>query len=312
MRHRRNTPFVAAAFAAAVVLGACGADDSTSGGAGEPSAGDAAASASTSPAEEESRTYEHYVALGDSFAAVSGRDAGFSGPEFCQRSGDNYPSLLLSSPRVAGGEDATCQGAQIPHLTEPRQTYSSDASSAQIPAQLNSLTVDTDLVTLSIGGNDIGFGDIVGCYGRSMLTQVASQCGAELDSRSETALDELEGGLDTVHEEIAERAPDARVIVTGYVPLIAAGDNCPEIGAISPEDREWAADITDALNDVIGDAARRHGAEFVLPSDAEDHTACADAEERWVDFTGQETGSFPMHPTPAGHAAMAAEVESAL
>lgn len=320
MRHRRNAPFVAtaAALAAAVALGGCGTDEPSTGDAGGQGAGESSprvaqsGGAAPSTADEPNRTYEHYVALGDSFAAVGGRDAGFSGPEFCQRSGDNYPALLLASNRIAGGEDVTCQGAQIPHLTGPRQTYSSDASSAQIPAQLDSLTADTDLVTLSIGGNDIDFGTIVGCYGRSMLTQVASQCGAELDTRSGAALDQLESDLDAVYEQIADRAPDARVIVTGYVPLISAGDDCTQIGAISPEDREWAFDITEELNDVIGDAARRHGAEFVLPGDAEDHTACAETSARWVDFSGEETHSFPMHPTPAGHAAVAAAVEASL
>lgn len=310
MRPSRTTAFAAAgALAAAVVLGACGT--------GEDIAGEADTQASQTggaPATDEqpARTYEHYVALGDSYAAVGGRDAGFSGPEFCQRSGDNYPSLLLQSDRVSGGEDVTCQGAQVPHLLSPRQTHSAGPSSAQIPAQLDSLTEDTDLVTLSIGGNDIDFGGIVACYGRSMVTQVASQCGAELDSATEEALADLPSALDSVYEGIADRSPQARIIATGYVPLLGEDDDCTQIGAISPEDREWAADTIEELNDVIEEVAQRQGAEFVLPEQTDEHTACADADERWVDFSGQETDSFPMHPTPTGHEAVARAVEDAL
>lgn len=310
MRPSRTTALAAAgAFAAAVALGACGA--------GEDISGDADPQASQSgdaPAADEQpvHTYDHYVALGDSYAAVGGRDAGFSGPKFCQRSGDNYPSLLLQSDHVSGGEDATCQGAQVPHLLSPRQTHSGDPGSAQIPAQLDTLTEDTDLVTLSIGGNDIDFGGIVACYGRSMVNQVASQCGAELDTATGDALVDLPSALDSVYEGIADRAPQARIIATGYVPLLGEHDSCTQIGAISPEDREWAADTIDALNDVIEDAAQRHGADFVLPAHADEHTACADADERWVDFSGQETNSFPMHPTPAGHEAVASAVEGTL
>lgn len=310
MRPSRTTALAAAgAVAVAVALGACGAGEDISGDA-DPQAshsGDALA-AEERPAHE----YDHYVALGDSYAAVGGRDAGFSGPKFCQRSGDNYPSLLLQSDHVSGGEDVTCQGAQVPHLLSPRQSHSGDPSSAQIPAQLDTLTQDTDLVTLSIGGNDIDFGGIVACYGQSMVNQVASQCGAELDTATGDALGDLQSALDTVYEGIADRAPQARIIATGYVPLLGEHDSCTQIGAISPEDREWAADTIDALNDVIEDAAQRHGADFVLPAHADEHTACADADERWVDFSGQETNSFPMHPTPAGHEAVASAVEGTL
>ncbi|ANI93770.1 SGNH/GDSL hydrolase family protein [Dietzia timorensis] len=312
MRPSRTTPLAAAGVvAAAVALGACGTAEDT-GGETDPQASTAGDAAAAAADEDPARDYHNYVALGDSYAAVGGRDAGFSGPEFCQRSGDNYPSLLLQSYRVSGGEDVTCQGAQVPHLLSPRQTHSADPGSAQIPAQLDSLTQDTDLVALSIGGNDIDFGGIVACYGRSMVTQVASQCGAELETTTDDALAGLPSALDSVYEGISDRAPQARIIATGYVPLLGEDDDCTQIGAISPEDRAWAADTIDALNDVIEEAAQRHDAEFVLPARADEHTACAEASERWVDFSGEDTGSFPMHPTPTGHEAVARAVEDAL
>ena len=80
--------------------------------------------------EPEPAPATHYVALGDSYAAMGSRSAPTSGPEHCYRSADNYPSLLLADPLIPAGEDASC----------------SSAVTADIPAQAAALTPDTDLV----------------------------------------------------------------------------------------------------------------------------------------------------------------------
>lgn len=243
-----------------------------------------------------------YVALGDSYAALGSRDAVLSGPEFCRRADDNYPSQVLADARVTG-QDASCQGAVTDDLLRPRNT-----GSEEIPAQLDSLTENTDLVTLSIGGNDIEFGGLAGCFGQAMNAGRPSDCATTWDGPTRAQLAELPDALDQVHQAIADRSPDARVIVTGYLPLIAPGDDCAEIAAISDADRAWVTALTDELNQVVADAAERHGADMVLPPEAAEHTGCAAPEQRWVAFHGNETGAYPMHPTPAGQAAMAQAV----
>lgn len=122
-----------------------------------PLAGLLAACTAPGPAPEaepgpEPVTYDHYVALGDSFAAMGSRSATTTGPFECFRSVDNYPSLVLADDRVTAGEDVTC----------------SSAVTADIPGQAAALTPDTDLVTLSIGGNDIRFGEIAACFRRAL------------------------------------------------------------------------------------------------------------------------------------------------
>ena len=107
-----------------------------------------------------------------------------------------------------------------------------------------------------------------------------------------------------IHTLIAETSPGARVIVTGYLPLVAAGE-CPQLATIPEEHRAWAVSLTDRINDVVREAAERHGAEFVLPADAAAHSACAEPGERWADIIGTETDAYPMHPTPVGQRAMA-------
>ncbi len=243
-----------------------------------------------------------YVALGDSYAALGSTGSAVSGPESCQRSADNYPSLVLADDRVTG-RDVSCAGAVTADMLNPTV-----AGEVEIPAQVDAVTREDDLVTLSVGGNDIGFGAIVGCVIGAMRANQPSACGPALQEATSARLAELPAELDRIHREIDARAPDARVIVTGYVPLLAPGDDCVEITAVSEPDRAWVIDLTDQLNQVVREAAERNDAEAVLPPDVEQHTGCAAPERRWVDFFGVDTGAYPMHPTPTGQVAMAEAV----
>lgn len=259
-----------------------------------PLAGLLAACTAPGPAPEaepgpEPVTYDHYVALGDSFAAMGSRSATTTGPAECFRSADNYPALVLADDRATAGEDVTC----------------SSAVTADIPGQAAALTPDTDLVTLSIGGNDIRFGEIVGCFHRALTQPV--DCPALLDAPVSDLLTALTAELDGVYGMIGDLSPDARLITTGYLPLLTTGE-CPDLAGVPEEHRAWAVDVTSEINGVVRDAAQRHGSEFVLPADADAHTVCAEPEARWTDVTGELTDAYPMHPTPAGQRAMAEAV----
>lgn len=310
----RARPLAAATLASLLVLAACGVS-----GHGDARTGDTPATTATSspvpsaPGTGDAappRTYSSYVALGDSYAAVGGRALQPTAPPYCRRSADDYPALLLQSPRIAGGTDATCQGARVQNLLEPRVTDSADAGT--LPPQIDSLSPDVDLVTLSIGGNDIDFGAIAGCAGRALLLGADSTCRTQLSATTDAALAALPAALDGVYSAVHAAAPEASVVATGYVPLLPAEGTCPGIAGLSADDARWATTLTAELDDVVREAAERNGARYVLPDGAGAHSVCAAPEERWVDLTGQETGSFPMHPTPGGHAAMAAAVEDAI
>jgi lysophospholipase L1-like esterase len=240
-----------------------------------------------------------YVALGDSYAALGSVESPNTGPETCQRSADNYPSHVLDDPQVEG-QDVSCGGAVTDDLLQPLATQAEE-----IPAQVDALTEDVDVVTLSVGGNDIGFGGIVNCYVAAIQAGQPSNCGPALQAGVEAQMAQLPAKLDGVYDAIDERSPDAEVIATGYMPLLAPGDECTEVAVISPEDREWIIALTDDLNQHVRDAAERHGGTAVLPEGVEDHTGCAAPAERWVDFFGFATDAYPMHPTSVGQEAMA-------
>lgn len=299
MRSRaRGAASLAVGAAVALALGACagGDDDEVPPAASPP--------ASTDTAEPGRAAVDRYVALGDSFAALGPTDAPTSGPGPCLRSTRNYPALLARDIGSGGFSDVTCGGARTIDMTVPQIP--------QTPPQFDALTADTDLVTLSIGGNDIGFGDIVACVVRTPRVETGAPCADRLGAVTSRALEDLPARLDGVYAGIRERSPAARIVTTAYLPLVPDDGGCAFVERMSPGDVNWTRSVTADINRVVTEAAGRAGADVVLPDDASDRHACAPPAERYTDFTGVETGSHPMHPTAAGHRAMAGAVAGVL
>ncbi len=117
-----------------------------------------------SPATSASPAHERravYVALGDSYSSgpVIPPQAD---PVTCLRSSVNYPGLVAQSLEVDVFRDVTCSGATTRNLTtsQPANTPGGPAAAPQYDA----LTRNTTLVTVGIGGNDIGLiGLATGC-----------------------------------------------------------------------------------------------------------------------------------------------------
>ncbi|MCT2275720.1 SGNH/GDSL hydrolase family protein [Dietzia cinnamea] len=250
--------------------------------------------------------YPEYVALGDSYAAF-GDQSGVAAP--CGRSASNYPGLLDANPAVGELTDVTCGGAVTEDLFE--------AQHPGVAPQLEALDEDTDLVTLSIGGNDVGFGLIVQCI-TGGLPGSPRDCESELGTTVSGLIADVygeDGAVADIYAEIAERSPDATVIATQYLPLMPAddADGCAFTQFVGDENLAWAREITQEINDAVDEAARRNGHVSVLPVDDTDRSGCAPADERWVVFAdGSENKAAPFHPTALGQQAMAAAIAAAL
>lgn len=265
-----------------------------------------------------SPAYAEYVALGDSYAALGDNRAQTGKPELCARSLANYAHRLDANPAVGELTDVTCGGAQIPNLAGT-QTLGTAPNQQTAPAQFDALSEDTDLVTLSIGGNDVGFGAIVACITRQGPFKdlpggatCESEIGAEIDNSIATTYAE-DGPIDEVYDTIAELSPDATIVATQYMPLMpAAGTTCAIVEQFNPADVTWAREITEDINAAVNTAARRNEHISVLPTDTVDRSACAKPDQRWTSFFGVGDNTAPMHPTALGQEAMAAAIAAEL
>ena len=255
-----------------------------------------------------------YVALGDSYAAF-GDQTGLD-PEVdpCLRSETNYPSALVETAGIEEYADVTCGGAVISDLVEGQHEG--------VAPQLDALGAETDLVTLSIGGNDAGFSRIVGCITQHLPSQTMPQdCRAALDTTVREAIEAVygeRGTIDQVYEQIADAAPEARVVATQYMPLMPDTDGCAFTAAIGQDNLDWSREITRAINTAVDEAAERHGHDSVLPTSDIDRSACADPDVRWTQFLADDpadedgTGAAAFHPTTLGQAAMAEAISATI
>ncbi|RAY14809.1 lipase [Actinomadura craniellae] len=211
-----------------------------------------------------------YVAMGDSYA--SGTGAGNYSDTACTRSRNAYPALWAAANSPASFKFVACGGAQVPDVQRN---------------QLSALSASTQLVSISIGGNDTGFASVM----LSCKYSTTSACERALADSREVAENELPGQLDALYAQIRTRAPQARVVVVGYPYLYKNGGLC--IGGLSSAKRTMLNQGSDLLNGII--AGRAQAAGFVF-ADARPafagHEICTSDE--WI------SGSN-VHPTAEGH-----------
>lgn len=258
----------------------------------------------------------NYVALGDSFSAGSGiaPTAAPTGiPGDCTRSAVNYPKLVAAALDATTFRDATC-GAAVTADLAGRQL---GLSGLALP-QYDALTPDTTLVTVGIGGNDIGLVQLgVSCVNPLPEPQGVSCAAVQTAGGRDAVGARIESFAPTygvVIEEIRARSPYAKIVLVGYPQGIRAG-GCPG------RQPAWAADATylqakiDQLNDAMEREAAEHGAAFVdLDASTTGHDVCAAAGESWmVGVVPTSTDALvPLHPNAAGHRNTAEQVLAAL
>lgn len=273
-----------AALALVVVLGlatAC-SEDSPSPVASGDRPKQPATTATTAPAQERPLPrINRYVALGDSFTA-----APFV-PEYEQRSGDcvrstaNYPKLVARQLKTTA-LDRSCSGADSRDLTT-----GTAARHGKVPPQFAALDRRTDLVTLSMGGNDAQvFGTLVTeCPTFRDADPTGSPCRDAMrrggGDRLLTALKQTHRSLAAAIRQIRQLAPRARVIVVGYPKLAPDEGTCPDLLPLADGDYAYADELNRGLNEALRGAARVAGVEFVdVYAASEGHDVCSD--EPWV------------------------------
>jgi lysophospholipase L1-like esterase len=207
-----------------------------------------------------------------------------------------YPERLDGRMRISLDDDATCAGALA--LPDPDPL----AFNNVLTEQLWALDGDTDLVTLTIGGNDTGwFSVVAACLGGTDL-----QCGGAITVAEGRIQTLLPGVLAGAYSAVDTAAPDAHVVVTGYPRLFS-----PEYGAYlgaSVEEQQRMNAAADLLNTVIATTAEQFGFQYVDVAGKFDGHG-VNAPDAWI--TGV-SHPVPLHPTADGQNAYAAAVTAAI
>ena len=237
-----------------------------------------------------------YVALGSSFASgpLLGPPKPGS-PARCARSALNYPTLLAQRLGLML-VDVSCGGATTLHILGPWN---------ELPAQIDSVTADTRLVTLSIGGNDLGY--VAGLIAASCWAGAPYRAGpcAPKAAPIEQDFVKLESNMHEIVRQVATRAPNARLVLVQNVMLVAPA-RCAAV-TIDPADAA-ASRATGLRMAAITAKVARETRTMLLSSDvlSRRHTACS--AEPWSNgmapgYDGSK--GAPWHPNAAGMKAVA-------
>lgn len=240
-------------------------------------AGLAAALAIGSPANAAGTSY---VALGDSYSSGVGTRSYISDGTSCYRSVYAYPVLDASALGLSLTFRA-CSGAKVADVTN---------------TQLSALTSTTAYVTISVGGNDAGFADVLTtCAQPAWL----SNCYGAIDTAQSVINNTLPGRLATLYTAIKGKAPTAKVIVVGY-PRIFNGEDCNALTWFSPTEESRLNATADLLNSKTRTAALNAGYTFADPTSRFiGHAVCDDVE--WINgLSSPIIESY--HPNKSGQA----------
>jgi lysophospholipase L1-like esterase len=258
----------------------------------------ASASAATTPPPLK------YVALGDSYSAASGvLPPDLTAAPQCLRSTRNYPHLIAAKTG-AKLTDVTCGGAET-----------SDYFTAQYPnvaRQLDAVKPDTQLITMTIGGNDssVFISSILECSaaGISTLGQ-GSPCKDRYGSSfQDTIRNTTYPSLVKSLKAVKAQAPKAKVAILGYPWILPATGGCFTKEPIAKGDVPYLRAEQATLNDAIKRAAAVTGATYVdLNTVSNGHDACQPSGVRWVEPTLQGTNPVIDHPNALGESQLAAQ-----
>ena len=231
----------------------------------------------TPPAQAADSTY---VALGDSFSAGTGTRAKV---DSCYRSPYGYPKLVDAQLGLALDYQA-CSGA----------------TTADVAArQLGTLSANTAIVTMTIGGNDVGFADVIT---ECALPWWISNCTRAINSGYAILNTQMPGRYNSLFGSIATRAPNADVAIGGY-PRLFNGKDCSWATFFSRSEMSKLNKATDDLDALVANRSAAHGFTYVDPRSAFiGHAVCDRAE--WINGL-----SYPIeesfHPNRSGNSAYA-------
>jgi lysophospholipase L1-like esterase len=222
----------------------------------------------------------NYVALGDSYSSGLGSGSyGNSGS--CDVSSVAYPQLWVNANAPASFSNVTCAGA---------------TTSDVVNSEVNALSASTNLVSITIGGNDVGFSGVM----ETCVLESTNSCISAVDAAETKANTTLPGELDSAYSAISAHAPNARVVVLSYTELYDLSQSSGCIG-LSTSARTALNQGADELNAQVQAAAARHGFVYVsMTPYFAGHLICD--SDSWLHSTNFLDPEESYHPTATGQA----------
>jgi hypothetical protein len=224
-------------------------------------------------------TADRYVALGDSFSSGVGTGS-YALSSSCKRSVYAYPYLVQQQRPGTTLVFVACTGAKTSDL---------------MASQIQSVDATTNIVTVTIGGNDIGFADLI-------YQCTLADCSAALDTTRTSLEGTLGPRLNTVYGAIKSRAMGgARLVVLGY-PRMFGNAGCLGTFGITATERTKANQLADALDQVIAAHATAAGLAYksaITPFTS--HAVCS--ANPWLNGLNLFNIGESYHPTKSGHSA---------
>jgi len=247
-----------------------------------------------------------YVAMGSSFAAGPGitRPAD-DPPDRCGRSADNYPHQLARR-RGLDLVDVSCSGATTASILGPWNGHA---------AQIEAVTPETRLVTVTIGGNDVGY--MTGLTGASCRALAARKADAEALAKcpappraTEADYARLAAAMSEIAAQVRARAPQARLVFVDYPAVLPATGSCAAT-PLSPADADASRETARRVVEITRRAARARGAVVVSAAAlSAGHDACGAAP--WMNGFPTPPGVAAYHPNLAGMTAIAEALDRQL
>jgi lysophospholipase L1-like esterase len=251
-----------------------------------------------------------YVAMGSSIAAGPGvgtRDPG--SPPFCARSASNY-AHLFAAKRGLTLRDVTCSGATTAGILTGQWT---------LPPQIDAVGPETQLVTVSIGGNDVHLAANLFAWScASAPDKIPGAwrpwiCGETPQAQVDEEFGKLEAHLRAIADGIHQRAPHARIVFVDYVQLVPASGSCADRLPLTAAQLAQARADEDRLAAMTAKVARETGSDLLEASVlSRGHDVCA--TDSWIfplEFPPHLTDFAPLayHPNVEAMQAIASALD---
>jgi lysophospholipase L1-like esterase len=221
----------------------------------------------------------NYVALGDSYSSGVGAGDYTSSSGSCDRSTNAYPQLWANASSPASFSFVACSGA---------------TTTSVISGQLSALSANTTLVSVTAGGNDAGFSNVM----ETCVLESTSSCLSAVSSAESFIAGTLPGRLGTMLADIRADAPSAKIVVLGYPDLYDLSKSSSCIG-LSTSDRTALNQGADDLDSALSTAAASNGDTFAdVRTGFSGHLICDSSS--WLNSVNIFDLDSSYHPTASG------------